>query len=103
MAPRLLAWVLAQAFGMGILHLVLGRRSPFPHVAFCALSGAAATLFAMVALGGPLAEHARLSAWTAAWIPGFSLGAYVVGVVLGAAWLGVVQGGGWWLRRRLAR
>ena len=103
MAPRLLAWVLAQAFGMGLLHLVLGRRSPFPHVAFCVLSGALFALFGMAALGGPLVEHARLSGWTAAWIPGFALGAYVVGVVLGASWLGVVLGGSWWLRGRLTR
>lgn len=103
MLPRLLAWLLAQAAALGILHLVLARRRPFPHVVFCALSGAAFALLGLAALGGPLVEHVRLSWWTAAWIPAFALAAFAAGVVLGAAWLGVVLGGGWWVRRRMTR
>ena len=103
MLPRLLAWVLVQALVMGALHLAMARRQPFPHVLFCALSGATFAGLGAALLGIPLLEHARLAAWTTLWIPAFALGAFTAGLVLGAAWLGLVVGGGWWLRRRFGK
>ena len=103
MLPRLLAWVLLQALIMGALHVGLAKRTPFPHVLFCALSGAFFAGLGAALLGAPLLGHARLAAWTTLWIPAFALGSFTAGLVLGAIWLGVVLGGGWWLRRRLAK
>ena len=103
MLPRLLAWILAQAIGMGALHAMFARRVPFPHALFCGVSGILFAILGLVALGGPLVEHARLAAWTAAWIPAFGLGAFAAGLVLGAVWQGLVFGGAWWLQRRLGR
>ena len=103
MLPRLLAWILAQAVGMGLVHALLARRVPFPHVLFCGVSGFFLAILGLIALGGPLAEQARLAAWTALWMPAFALGSFAGGLVLGVLWLGVVFGAAAWLRGRFAR
>jgi hypothetical protein len=103
MIVRLLACVVAQALGMGILHVVLGRGEGRRFVTFSAASGAFAMLVGLVAIGPSLIEHYRMSASTIAWIPAFGLGFFAAGSVLGAAWMLLVHGADIWIRRGLAR
>ena len=103
MIVRLLACVVAQALGMGVLHVILGRAEPRPFVRFSAASGGLAVITGLTAIGPALVEHVRLSAWTIAWIPAFGLGFFATGVVLGTAWLVLVQGADHWIRGGFAR
>jgi hypothetical protein len=92
-SSRLLAFALAQAVALGVLHAILLRRQPPPLTAFVAL-GAAIGAGLGLAVTADLAWHqAGRSVLAVAWLPLVALGSFAVGAVASVAWLLLVRGG----------
>ena len=103
MQVRVLCFVIALAGSLGLLHLLLARKSGLPVVPFCAAASAASLVAGLASVGDVLMAQVRADAATAAWFPVLGLGFAVTGAVAGAGWLGLVRALEAAARRALAR